>query len=50
VERNLFNNVIKHYSKRNNGNKVNNKYDNAVDIKIVDYKADRNGKKKYIYL
>ena len=50
MECNLFSSVIKYCSKRNDGNKVNDKYGNIVDVKIIDYKADGNGKKKYVYL
>ena len=50
MERNLFKNIIKYYNKRNNGNKVNNKYGNTVNVKIINYKVNRNGKKSiFIY-
>ena len=50
MERNLFSSIIKYYNKRDDGNKVNDKYGDAVNIKIINYKADGNGKKKYVYL
>ena len=50
MERNFFSSITKYYSKRDNSNKVNNKYNNTINIKIIDYKANRNGKKKYINL
>ena len=50
MERNLFSSATNYYSKQDNGNKVNNKYGNAVNIKIINYKANGNSKKKYVYL
>ncbi len=50
VARNLFSSVTNYYSKRDNSNKVNNKYGDTINIKVINYKANGNGKKKYIYL
>ena len=50
MERNLFSNITKYCSKRDDGNKVNYKYGDAINVKIINHKADRNSKKKYIYL
>jgi len=46
----LIKEVTNYYSKRDNSNKVNNKYSDTINVKVINYKANGNGKKKYIYL
>ncbi len=46
ADRNLFGGITKHCGKRNYSDKVNDKYRDAVDVKILDHEGDGNGKKE----